>query len=152
MRQVVLKIHASADGFVATPDGDLDWVFGSRDDEMRDWEVELLRRAGVHVMGRVLYGDMAAHWPTSNEVYAAPMNETPKVVFSSSLEEAEWGPTRIDRGPLAEGIAALRQEGEGEILVHGGAALARSLAAEGLIDAWHLVVHPVALGEGLPIF
>jgi dihydrofolate reductase len=101
-------------------------------------------------MGRNLYGDMAAHWPTSTEPFAAPMNEIPKVVFSATMEEAEWGPTRIERGPLGEAIAALRAEEGGPILVHGGAGLARSLSQAGLIDVYHLIVHPVALDAPAP--
>lgn len=152
MSQVVLKMHMSLDGFVGTPDGDVGWVFPDLEDETGAWEVELLRQAGVHVMGSALYHDMAAHWPTSDEIYAAPMNEIPKVVFSSSLVDPEWGEARVDAGPLAAGIARLREETEGTVLVHGGAGLARSLSAQGLVDAYHLMVHPVALGDGLPIF
>ena len=152
MRKVVLKMHVSLDGFVGAPDGSVDFMIDHRDDELEEWEVEFLWTAGVHAMGRNLYGDMARFWPTSDEPYAPPMNEIPKVVFSRSLEEAEWGPTRIDRRPLAEAIAALKEEPGEDVLVHGGAGLARSLNRAGLIDTYHLVVHPVALGEGLPIF
>lgn len=152
MRQVIFKIHVSIDGFVARPDGTIDWVFEHPDEEVRGWQVELLRSAGVHVMGANLYGDMAAHWPTSTEPFAAPMNEIPKVVFSSTLAAAEWGPTRIERRPLPEAFAELKAEEGGPILVHGGATLARALSREGLIDVYHLIVHPIALGSGLPIF
>jgi dihydrofolate reductase len=152
MRQVIYKTHISIDGFIGKPDGDVEWVFEHFDDEMGEWELELVGSAGVHAMGRNLYGDMAAHWPTSTEPFAAPMNEIPKVVFSRSLPEAEWGPTRVERGPLEPAIAALKAEEDGPILVHGGAGLARSLSRRGLIDIYHLIVHPVALGEGLPIF
>lgn len=153
-RRVVVKIHVSLDGFVGAPDGNVDWAFETFDDELRAWEVEGLRRAGVHVMGRVLYADMAAHWPTSDEPYAAPMNDTPKVVFSKTLNNAPWGETRIDRGDLAPGIAALKAEepGGGDILVHGGARLLQALGREGLVDEYRLLVHPVALGAGLPLF
>jgi dihydrofolate reductase len=152
MADVVLKMHVSLDGFVGTPEGDVEWVFADLEEETGEWEVQLLRQAGVHVMGRSLYGDIAAHWPTSEEQYAAPMNEIPKVVFSSSLADPEWGETRVDSGPLGAGIAKLREETEGTVLVHGGAGLARSLSAKGLIDTYQLIVHPVALGDGLPIF
>jgi dihydrofolate reductase len=151
MRKVVLKMHMSVDGFVGTPDGDVGWIFGTFDDEMAEWEVSL-RKAGTHVMGRVLYGDMAAHWPHSDEPYAAPMNETPKVVFSSTLTETPWGETRIARGDVAEEVARLREEPGGPVLAHGGSRFAQSLSAARLVDEYQLVVHPQARGEGLPIF
>jgi dihydrofolate reductase len=152
MRQVMFKIHASIDGFIGSPDGDVEWIFEHFDEEMGEWELDLVSSAGLHVMGRNLYGDMAGHWPNSTDPFAAPMNEIPKVVFSATLAEAEWGPTRIERGPLAPAIAAMKAEEGGPVLVHGGAGLARSLSRERLIDVYHLVVHPRAVGEGLPIF
>jgi dihydrofolate reductase len=152
MRQVIFKINMSIDGFVARPDGDAGWMFKYFDDVSSGWALDLVRSAGVHVMGRKSYDSMAAHWPTSTEPFAAPMNEIPKVVFSTTLTEAEWGPARIERGPLAEAVAALKAEEGGPILVHGGAGMARSLSREGLIDVYHLAVHPVAIGEGLSIF
>lgn len=151
-RKLAMKVHISLDGFVATENGGLGWLFEHFDDELREWEVEGLWRAGVHVMGRVTFGDMAAHWPTSAERYAPPMNEIPKVVFSKSLETTDWAGSRVERADLAEGIAALKREPGKEILAHGGARFLQSLTRERLIDEYRLVVHPVALGTGLPLF
>jgi dihydrofolate reductase len=152
MRQVIFKINMSIDGFVARPDGDAAWMFKSSDEVSKGWALDLVRSAGVHVMGRKLYESMSAYWPTSTDPFAASMNEIPKVVFSDTLTEAEWGPARIERGPLAAAVAGLKAEAGGPILVHGGAGLARSLSREALIDVYHLAVHPVAIGEGLGIF
>jgi dihydrofolate reductase len=152
MRKLILKMHVSLDGFVATDGGNVEWLFEHFDDEMREWEVDCLWQAGVHVMGRVTYGEMAEHWPGSTEPYAPPMNEIPKVVFSKSLEVAEWTDSRVERAKLAEGIAALKREPGKEILAHGGAGFAQSLSGQGLIDEYRLVVHPVGLGAGLPLF
>jgi dihydrofolate reductase len=138
MRPLILKMDLSLDGFCGTPDGDVEWVFRSFDDEFARATVELLGRAGVHVMGGVLYGDMAAHWPTSDEPFAAPMNDNPKVVFA--------------RGDLSEEIAALKAEDGGPILAHGGARLAQDLSRRGLVDEYELTLHPDVLGRGLPIF
>lgn len=140
------------DGFAGTPDGDVDWIFRTFDDELTSATVELLGRAGVHVMGRVTYEDMAAHWPTSTEPFAPPMNATPKVVFSRTLQDAPWGPARIARGELADEIAALKAEPGDPILAHGGAGFARSLSRLGLVDEYRLTVHPDVLGAGLPVF
>ncbi len=101
---------------------------------------------------RGAYDDMAPYWPSSTDIYAAPMNEIPKVVFSSTLTDPAWGETRVVAGEPATEIAALKAEAGKPILLHGGASFARSLAGLGLIDEYRLLVHPVALGEGLPLF
>jgi dihydrofolate reductase len=152
MRPLILKMETSLDGFAGRTDGDVEWIFRTFDDELTRMEVELLAGAGVHAMGRVTYEDMAAHWPTSDEPYAPPMNEIPKVVFSRTLARAEWGPVRIARGDLAEEVAALKAEDGGPILAHGGASFAQSLSRLGLVDEYRLNVHPDALGHGLPVF
>lgn len=152
MRKLVLKMHVSLDGFVATSDGDVQWLFAHFDDELRKWEVDLLWDAGVHIMGAITYGEMAAHWPSSTEDFAPPMNEIPKVVFSNRLESADWTDSRIARGPLGEEISRLKQEPGKDILAHGGASFAQALTQHGLIDEYRLVVHPAALGEGMALF
>jgi len=99
------------------------------------------------------YRAMAAYWPDSAEPYAKPMNEIPKVVFSNSLESADWGETSIVRGDLAEGIRSLKRKGSDRyLLAHGGARFVRSLVDTGLIDELRLLVHPVLLGGGERIF
>jgi dihydrofolate reductase len=80
------------------------------------------------------------------------MNEIPKVVFSSTLTDPEWRETRVVAGDVGERIAELKAEDGKPILLHGGASFARSLADRGLIDEYRLLVHPIALGEGLPLF
>jgi dihydrofolate reductase len=130
---------------------------------------------------------MAAYWPTSTEIFAPPMNEIPKAVFSrrgpavlkaadttEALRNARanagtsqppelqpgaesWAESYVASGDLAQEVAALKaatlKTGDGKpIIAHGGASFARSLIAEGLIDQYHLLVHPVVLGQGLPIF
>jgi dihydrofolate reductase len=149
MRKVVLEMHTSHDGVVATQDGSVDWLYPHAEEEMERWELDLLWRADVHVMGRGLYEIMAGHWPASVEAAAKPMNEIPKVVFSGSLQSAEWPRTRIERRSAAAGIAALREEpGDGAILVHGGPRFAQSVSDEGLVDEYHLLVHPLTIGPG----
>ena len=152
MRRVILKMHSSIDGFVLGPGDDLDWAFRTFDDEMAGWEVAGLWEAGVHAMGRATYEVMAEHWPASNEAFAPPMNEIPKLVFSQTLERADWGPVRVARGEPGEEIAALRAEPGEAILVHGGPRFAGSLIQRDLVDEYRLVVHPVAIGEGEPLF
>lgn len=150
--RVILKMHVSIDGFAATDDGGVDWVFPQMDSELEQWEIDHLWQAGAHLMGRSLYEEMAAHWPTSTERFAAPMNEIPKVVFSKTLRETPWAETRICSGDPAGAIAELKSELEGDLLVHGGTSFARSLSRLDLIDVYRLIVHPVVLGSGIPCF
>ncbi len=83
MRRLILKMSVSIDGFVAGPNGEIDWIFRSNDAGATAWTIETLWQAGAHLMGSRTYQDMAAYWPTSTEPFAAPMNEIPKVVFST---------------------------------------------------------------------
>jgi dihydrofolate reductase len=152
MRRLILKMQMSLDGYVGKADGDIGFIFTSFDDALTGWIVAGLRNAGLHIMGRKTYEDMAAYWPDSTEPYAPPMNEIPKAVFSSSLASAPWGETEIVRGDLTTQIARLKGQQGKDILAHGGAGFARSLIAANLVDEYQLVVHPVVVGKGLPIF
>jgi dihydrofolate reductase len=152
MRQVVLQMGVTLDGYVAGPGGEGDWGLPAEHPDVRAWKVASLRQTGTHIMGRVTYEQMAGHWPNAAGDYAAFMNNLPKVVFSKTLPAAEWAGSRIARGDLAEEIAALKSESGGEIMAHGGAAFVQALSRLGLIDEYRLVILPVALGNGLPLF
>ncbi len=157
-RRLILQMHVSLDGFVGTPSGDVGWIFPSFDAEYTAWQVESLRAAGTHVMGSHTGRSMAAYWPRPAAIdprdapFAAPMNETPKVVFSQSLESLDWPNTRIARGGLVPEIDALKAEPGNPILAHGGAKFAASLSRLGLVDEYHLLLQPVILGIGLRLF
>ena len=150
MRKVVLMMSVSVDGFVAGPHGHAGAF--EEPDRLKRWKLDRIRKAGTHVMGRVTYEEMSSHWPTSTDDYAAPMNETAKVVFSKSLEEASWANTTIARGDLVDEISALRRQPGGDIIAWGGASFAQALSRAGLVDEYVLVIHPVAFGSGLPMF
>jgi dihydrofolate reductase len=152
MRSVVLQMSVSIDGYVALPDGSGDWGLPDEHEAVTAWKLDAVRRVGTHIMGRVTYEAMAAYWPTSTVVYAPAMNDVPKVVFSGSLASADWPESRVARGDLGDEIAALRQEPGGDIMAHGGAAFVQALSRRRLIDEYHLVIRPVALGHGLPLF
>jgi dihydrofolate reductase len=153
MASLVLKMSISLDGYVAAPDGSGDWKVAGRSDDARDWVVETVSNAGAHLVGAVTYAEWAAYWPRASGPFAAPMNEIPKVVFSNSLTSADWGETTIAAGDLADAVTRLKQERSGGyLLAQGGARFARSLVETGLIDEYRLVVHPVVLGAGEPLF
>jgi dihydrofolate reductase len=150
MRHVVLIMSVSVDGFVAGPHGHAGQL--TEPDELKRWKLNRIRQAGTHIMGRVTYEQMASYWPTSDDEYAAPMNEIPKVVFSKTLTEATWPESSIARGDLADEIATLRGQPGGEIIAWGGAGFAQALTRARLIDEYALVIQPVAYGSGLPLF
>ncbi len=174
MRKLVLKMSMSLDGFVCGPAGDIAWMFGA-DQEARAWVVDTVSDAGLHIMGSRTFRDMAAFWPTASGPFAPPMNRIPKAVFSrqgpailtpSPAVEVpgdvrtgqrqpgaqSWAEARVAGGDLADEIAALKAEDGRPIVAHGGASFARSLVARDLVDEYALLVHPIALGSGLPIF
>jgi dihydrofolate reductase len=160
MRHLVLQQGAiSLDGYICEEGTEFWRSFGPfslppapDDDEFDDYFLTTLRRAGTHIMGRVTYQSMAETWPTSTDPVAAIMNNIPKVVFSKTLESADWPETRIARGDTAQEITRLKAEPGGEIVAHGGARFAQSLARLGLVDEYRLYVYPVAVGGGTPLF
>jgi dihydrofolate reductase len=152
MRQLALQMGVTLDGYVAGPGGELDWGLPPEHSEVEAWKLAFVRQAGTHIMGRITYEAMAAYWPSATNVYAAPMNSIPKVVFSRTLQTAEWAGSRIAHGGLAEEIDALKREPGGDIIAHGGAAFVQALSRFGLIDEYRLIIQPVALGNGLPLF
>ena len=164
MRKLILRMSMSLDGFVAGPNGELDWFFRSRAEDSTAWVLETLQQAGIHAMGSRTFEGMVSYWPTSTDLLAAPMNDIPKIVFTrqesfelhapqdSSPAALSWASTRIANGDLTEEIQRLKQEPGKDIIAHGGANFAGSLIRLGLVDEYRLIISPVALGAGLPLF
>ena len=154
MRDVILQQYAvSLDGFSCADGSEFQrYVFGVDDPEVDEVFIELLSRAGTHIMGRSTYLDMSRHWPSRSGPTADLMNSIPKVVFSHTLEHADWPESRIAGGDTAEEIAKLKEEPGGEIVAHGGFSFTQSLVKLGLVDELRLYIFPVALGRGVSIF
>jgi dihydrofolate reductase len=104
------------------------------------------------LLGRNAYIEQAAHWPAQNGEMADLLNSHAKVVFSRSLASVDWNNSRLAGADLATEIAELKQMPGKNIFVTGGATLAQSLSQLGLIDEYHLTIHPVAIGAGRPLF
>ncbi|MDB5367177.1 MAG: Dihydrofolate reductase [Rhodospirillales bacterium] len=181
MRDLILKMSMSIDGFVSDLDGGNRWMFGA-DQEAKAWSVETLWNASLHIMGSRSFSGMATYWQTSTDQFAPPMNQIPKAVFSrqgpailsnvnttAALDAARanaatgqsaalqpgaesWAEAYVASGDLAEEIAKLKAQEGKPIIAHGGVSFARSLIAQGLVDQFALFVVPVALGKGLPVF
>ncbi len=157
MGRVVYLFNVSLDGFVNTPDGSVDWTVV--DDELHGFFNEQTQATEVMVYGRRLYETMAGYWPTAEDDPAATetmrefarlWNPTPKVVFSTTLEDV--GPNcRLLRGDVVGEVTRLKAEVDGEIEI-GGPTLARDVIRAGLVDEFRVVVHPVVLGGGTRFF
>jgi dihydrofolate reductase len=152
MSKLILKMSMSLDGYVASREGGNEWIFPSFTDDTDAWTLRSLQNVRAHLMGANTYRDMAGFWPQSTSIFAAPMNDTPKVVFSKTMTTADWADTRIASGDLVDEVKRLKEEPGADLLAHGGARFARSLCQTGLIDEFQLLVHPVVLGDGQPIF
>ena len=154
MRKLVLMMGVSLDGMVARPGrlGAGGWGVPPEDPALKARKLDWLRDAGLHLMGRVTYEEMASFWPLSDDEYAAPMNDIPKIVFSKTLTKADWARSTIASGDLTDEITALKREPGKDMIAWGGAAFAQSLSRLRLVDEYRLVVQPVALGDGLPLF
>lgn len=110
------------------------WDLPPEDPALTEPKLGWVRTAGAHVMGRVTYEEMASAWPNSSHAYAAPMNEIPTVVFSQTLERADWPDSKIVRGDFGEGVAGLKRAARADV-----------------IDEYRLTTHPIAIGKGLPL-
>ena len=153
MRRLILQTSVSIDGYVAALDRSHPWSEGSEEDEaFKRWILDSVWAAGAHLMGRVTYEEMAAFWPASKSEYARPMNEIPKVVFSKTLQHADWPETQIARGDLREEVGRLKDAPGNDLIAYGGATLDQALSRLGLVDEYRLMIQPAALGAGLPLF
>ena len=154
-RRLILHMSVSLDGFVARSDGVIDWRTprGPVDhgDRRHRANLEMLGQVGLIVLGRGAYEEMAEAWASSDSPMAVLINALPKIVYSQSLTEVSWSNTRLSRAALADEIPALKREPGKDIIVFGGGRIGNSLMRERLIDEYRLTVHPVALGDGLPL-
>ena len=161
MRSLILAMQISLDGFVGGPNGEMDWVTLSQemDDNMLP---AMMERADTCLLGRSLYQGFASYWPTApatnpnlskGEIqFASWIEQASKVVFSSTLEKVEWHNSRLVRGDAAAEVARLKQQPGKDIVSFGGARLAQELVRLGLVDEYQLMLNPVILGQGLPLF
>ncbi len=155
MRALVYSMLVSLDGYVATPDGSLDWA--RPDEELHRVANDDMREASVELYGRHMWEVMSAHWPTADQDLESPEEErefarlwqaSEKVVFSRTLTEVEHG-ARLVRDDAVEEIRRLK-DGDGGPLAISGPTLAAEAIRAGLVDEYRLFLHPVALGGGLP--
>jgi dihydrofolate reductase len=152
MRKLIATLFSSVDGFTTGRDpDDMEWATRYQGPETLRFGLDALRGSDLMVLGRVTYEMFAAYWPTASpEVegeYTELMNQTPKMVFSTTLTEPlAWQNSTLNRGDVAAEIPRLTQQAGRDIGVWGSVALVRSLLRLGLLDRLRLQVYPVVLG------
>ena len=156
MRKLIYSMGVSLDGYIAGPNGEIDW--SAPDDELHSFHNEQTRAIGLHICGRRLY-EVMTYWETADQDPSLPEVERefagiwqalPKVVFSRTLKTVE-GSARLAGSGVGEEVAALKAQ-PGQDLAVGGAALAAECIRLGLVDEYRLFVSPVVLGAGTPFF
>lgn len=153
MRKILAQEMVTVDGYFAGPRGELDWFVW--DDVLRDLSVGLLKSVDTLLFGRVTYEMMAAYWPTAtgeDPAITNAMNSLPKIVFSRSLKKAEWNNTLLVKEIFPEQIIHMKEQPGRDMVIYGSGSLVSALAHHGLIDQYRLIVNPVVLGAGKPLF
>jgi dihydrofolate reductase len=153
MRNVVLSMMITLDGFLAGPERELDWMI-SPDPEREAEHLEFFDSVDTILIGRGAYHDMVAFWPSATGEAADRINAMPKLVVSRRHEELAWQNARqlFVEDDLSRAVAELKATDGKDIVLYGGVRLAQDMARKGLIDEYRLVINPVALGDGQPLF
>jgi dihydrofolate reductase len=153
MRKVTAGLFVSLDGVVESPEK---WQLPYFNDEMGEAIGTAMAEADAMLLGRVTYQEFASYWPgvsSEDQPFADHMNNTPKFVVSTTLEEPlEWQNSTLIQENVAEEIAKLKQQPGKNIGITGSATLVRSLLRDGLLDELGLLVHPIVVGSGRPLF
>jgi dihydrofolate reductase len=155
MRKLFSFNMVTLDGYFEGPNHEIDWhnVGG----EFNEFAIEQTGAVDTLLFGRVTYQLMASYWPTpdaikNDPVVAGLMNRLPKIVFSRTLEKAEWNNTRLVKDQIAEEISKLKQQPGKDLALFGSANLMSTLMQLDLIDEHRIMVNPVLLGSGNPLF
>jgi dihydrofolate reductase len=156
--RIVVTEFVSLDGVMEDPGGAESFKYGgwtfeiSRGDEGDKFKLDEAFSSQALLLGRVTYEGFAAAWPSREGEFADKFNTMPKYVVSSTLANPEWNNSTVLRGDVAEEVARLKQEQDGDIVVHGSARLVQTLIEQDLVDEIRLMVFPVVLGSGKRLF
>jgi len=159
MRKIIAFDLVTLDGFFAGPKGEIDWF--RTDDEFSKYNDEQTKSFGTVIFGHTTYEGMASYWPTPDAFKNDPgvagiMNSIPKTVFSETLKEVKEGPiwknVKVFHEIRPEEIIKMKKQGSGHIGIFGSGTIMQQFAKLGLIDEYWLLVNPVILGDGKPLF
>jgi len=158
MGRIVVTEFVSLDGVMEDPGGAENFAHGgwsfkiSRGDEGDKFKLDETFASDALLLGRVTYEGFAEAWPSREGEFADKFNSMPKYVVSSTLDQPEWNNTTVLKGDVAKEVGKLRQDQDGDIVVHGSAKLVQSLIEHDLVDELRLMVYPVVLGSGKRLF
>lgn len=157
MRKLNLQTQVSIDGFMAGPNGEMDWLTFNWDEKLLEFTANLTHKFDQILLGKNLAGGFVPTWKESAskpeaQWFDKKMNETPKVVFSNTLKESPWERTTLATRSLIEEVSLLKSQSGGDIIAYGGAKFVNSLIEANLIDDYYLFVNPVWIGKGMPVF
>ena len=156
MRKFKLQVQTSIDGYMAGPNGEMDWMTFSWTDDIKAYINALTESVDCIVLGRKLAEGFIPAWAAGPEGEDQAsidwMNNTPKVVISNTLTESPWENAVVAGGDLAETVNQLKAQPGGDMIAYGGSTFVSDLIAKGLLDELHLFVNPTAIGAGLPVF
>lgn len=159
MRKLKLQTQMSVDGYMAGPNGEMDFAGRNWDNGLIQYVTELTEPIDCIVLGRKLAQGFIPHWAAvaadSNHpehTAGIKFTDTHKVVFTKMLAKSEWDNTVLAKGDIVDEINKLKQQDGSDIIAYGGSTFVSSLIDHELIDEFHLFVNPAAIGSGLPIF
>ena len=159
MRKIIAFTHVTLDGFVAGPNGELEWA--DVNDQIHSDVEPRMHKIGAAIYGRITYEMMSSYWPTvpSNPesrprdlAHATWVEAIPKVVVSRSLERADWNNTTLIRENVTDQVGQLKRQAGGDLMIFGSPHLIHLLAGLDLVDEYLMYVNPVTLGGGVPLF
>jgi dihydrofolate reductase len=155
MRKVLFFMLISVNGYFEGPDRNINWH--NVDEEFNEFAVEQLNTVDTLLFGRTTYELMAGYWPTPAAIAADPvtaekMNSLPKIVFSKTLSKVEWQNTRLIKEDYIKEISKLKQQPGRDLIIFGSSDLAVTFLQHNLIDEYRIMVNPVVLGGGKPLF
>ncbi len=155
MRKVLFFMLTSLDGYFEGPNQDITWH--NVDAEFNEFAIEQLNSVDALLFGRVTYEMMASYWPTptaikDDPIVAGKMNSLPKIVFSKTLSNVSWPNTQLIKKDFVEEIEKLKKQPGKDMIIFGSSDLAVSFIQHNLIDEYRIMVNPVVLGGGKPLF
>ena len=159
MRKLKLQVQMTVDGYIAGLNGEMDFMVWNWDDELKQYVDDITEPVDCIILGRKLAEGFIPYWA---EVAADPDNpeftagkkftDTPKVVFSQTLNRSAWDNTILAKGDLVDEVTQLKKQDGKDLIAYGGATLVSALIKHGLIDEYHLFINPTAIGNGMTIF
>lgn len=155
MRRLNVFNLVTLDGYLAGENGDISWH--QVDEEFQELANRASNSGNTLLFGRVTYELMATYWPRpeaikNDPIVAQGMNAATKIVFSRTLDKADWNNTRLVKGDPAAEVRRLKQEQGSDLTILGSGSIVAQLAQEGLIDEYQILLNPVVIGRGKTMF